>query len=289
MAGTLLGWLAGGGAAAWRGILPLAAGALVLGAVGLWDDLRGDIGPLPRLLLQTGLAAAIVLLWGGMQVLPFPSPFDLAVEFWGVPLAILWIVGVVNLYNFLDGIDGYAGTQTIAAVWVFLLALRPAPPLWVLGMALTGACAGFLYFNWHPARLFMGNSGSYSLGFLLAAMPFVLPASERSAGIFAMAMGLWFFLSDGTFTLLRRALKGERVWRAHRSHLYQRLNASGLAPDRIVPAFLAALLPLGLLTVWALRSTPRRPGWAPLAYAFAILAAAWAWTALRERTAARRP
>ncbi len=122
----------------------------------------------------------------------------------------------------------------------------------------------------------MGNSGSYAIGFILAAMPFSLERADRPLGVYVMALALWFFLADGTFTLFLRALNKEAVWRPHKTHLYQRLVHSGLSHHIVVLAFLGAALPLAFLIVWAVY----RGGtslWIPLVWAILGFGMGWIW------------
>jgi UDP-N-acetylmuramyl pentapeptide phosphotransferase/UDP-N-acetylglucosamine-1-phosphate transferase len=135
---------------------------------------------------------------------------------------------LLNAYNFMDGIDGIAGGQgAVAGVgWAITGWLAGIPAVLVLGMLLAGSCAGFLRHNWSPARIFMGDVGSTFLGFSFAALPLMAGRIDRSL----MAVGillLWPFLFDAVFTFLRRLLNREKVWKPHRSHLYQRLTGAG--------------------------------------------------------------
>jgi UDP-N-acetylmuramyl pentapeptide phosphotransferase/UDP-N-acetylglucosamine-1-phosphate transferase len=208
-------------------------GAAIIAAVGLVDDRTGGLSALVRFGLQ-GVAAAVVLVGagGGIAHLPFPPPLDPPVDWLGVPLALLWLVAVTNFYNFLDGIDGFAGLQGMIA-GVALAVLSTSSPIFAVGLGIAGGCLGFLLYNWHPARIFMGDVGSATLGFMFAALPFQMPGPLREEALFVVAMVLWFFLADGAYTLLRRALRGERVWEPHRSHLYQRLLKTGLRHDQV--------------------------------------------------------
>jgi UDP-N-acetylmuramyl pentapeptide phosphotransferase/UDP-N-acetylglucosamine-1-phosphate transferase len=137
-------------------------------------------------------------------------------------VAVLWIVAVVNFYNFLDGIDGLAALQ--AAVTGLGLALAAWHPLSApMGLALAGSCLAFLLFNWSPASIFMGDVGSCFLGYTLSALPLLAPVPSRSRAVLFVALSLWLFLADATWTLARRVARGERWYQAHREHLYQHL------------------------------------------------------------------
>lgn len=143
-------------------------------------------------------------------------------------LAGCGIVWIMNLFNFMDGSDGLAGGMALFAFSTFAAVAASAgvTDLAVWSMALAGAAAGFLLFNFHPARAFLGDAGSVTVGFLAGTF-----------GIWGWAAGAWpfwfpflvsaAFFVDATVTLFRRVLKGERFWRAHREHYYQRLIRSG--------------------------------------------------------------
>lgn len=204
----------------------------MLAVMGLADDMRkGGLPQSLRFVVQTGVAGLVVWQWGGVDRLPLPEPFGWEWGVLGIPLSVIWIVAVTNLYNFLDGIDGYAGTQGLVAGLGF--GLVGGSVSGVVGLAVAGACAGFLVHNWHPARIFLGDVGSGALGFLFAALPFAHGADERAGMVLAAGLFLVFFLSDGAYTILRRAVKRERFWSAHRSHLYQRLTIAGLRHDEV--------------------------------------------------------
>jgi UDP-N-acetylmuramyl pentapeptide phosphotransferase/UDP-N-acetylglucosamine-1-phosphate transferase len=156
-------------------------------------------------------------------------------------LTFVWIVGLTNAYNFMDGIDGLAAGQAVIAglAWCGIgIALRtPAPAL--IGVLAAGASAGFLVHNWPPARIFMGDVGAAFLGYTFAVLP-LITAPTRSSVTVASVLAVGVFVFDTAFTFLRRMVAGENVFRAHRSHLYQRLTATGLT-HRTVTLFYSAL------------------------------------------------
>ena len=209
-------------------VILLGSATMVL--VGAADDWTGGLPAGRRLALQAAAAALVVGVTGPIVRFPLPAPADVAVGWLGYPLSIFWIVGVANVYNFLDGIDGFAGMQG-ALAGLALIVLPLDPSFAVAGWCLAGACLGFLRHNWSPAAIFMGDSGSLAIGFLLATMPFSAPEAARGEVIFWMALALWFFLSDGAYTLLRRIARGERFWEPHRMHL-QRLVQRGYGTTR---------------------------------------------------------
>jgi len=145
------------------------------------------------------------------------------------PLTLLWIVGLTNAFNFMDGSDGIAGI-TAAAVATGIAAAAAAcgaGPVAVIAAAFAGAAVGFLTSNWQPARIFMGDVGSAFCGFLLAVLPLAVRADAVPEVLPVAVLALWPFIFDTSLTLLRRLRAGENIFQAHRSHLYQRLLISG--------------------------------------------------------------
>jgi UDP-N-acetylmuramyl pentapeptide phosphotransferase/UDP-N-acetylglucosamine-1-phosphate transferase len=262
--------------------------ALAVAAAGLADDLRGGVSPWVRLIVQIMAATVVCLTCGSLQRLPLPAPLDVPLGWLGVPLAVAWIVGVTNYFNFLDGIDGYAGLQaSVAGLAIALLGIDGGSSS--AGLCIAGASLGFLVHNWRPAKVFMGDVGSSSLGFLLAALPLGAEAGERSRFVFAAALFLWFFLADGLFTMTRRLMRGERVWEPHRSHLYQQLVQSGLRHDQVALRVMTAAALLCTGAVIAQRTGAEAARWFVLAVAVAAFSGYVAWTILRQRRRAAPP
>ncbi len=224
---------------------PLSLAVLALAAVSLFDDWRG----LPSWVrLAAHLAVAIAFLLLEVPELPAGALVALA-------LAVGWMT---NLYNFMDGMDGLAGGMGVSGFAAYAAAayLAADTQLAACSLAIAGASLGFLLFNFPPARVFMGDVGSVPLGFLAAAV-----------GVLGCDRGLWPiwfpvvvfapFVVDASMTLLRRALRGERVWQPHRTHYYQRLVLMGWSHRRTV------LFEYGLMLIGAgagsARGSPRSP------------------------------
>jgi len=145
------------------------------------------------------------------------------------PLTLLWIVGLTNAFNFMDGSDGIAGitAAAVAAGIAVAAAACGAGPVAVLAAAFAGASLGFLTSNWQPARIFMGDVGSAFCGFLLAVLPLAVRADAVPEVLPVAVLAFWPFIFDTSLTLLRRLRAGENIFQAHRSHLYQRLAIAG--------------------------------------------------------------
>jgi UDP-N-acetylmuramyl pentapeptide phosphotransferase/UDP-N-acetylglucosamine-1-phosphate transferase len=157
---------------------------------------------------------------------------------WGYVLTFIWIVWMVNSYNFMDGIDGLAGLQAVIAGlgWLVLGYILQMPAIFLFSGVIASASLGFLMHNWSPARIFMGDVGSAFLGFTFASLPLIartIASKNPDLLPIAAVLFVWFFLFDSVVTLLRRAIRGEKVWQAHREHLFQRLVVSGLSHRRV--------------------------------------------------------
>lgn len=215
----------------------LAAGALVLMAVSWLDDHKG-LPPLPRFLAHAAVVAAG--LWGlGGDGLAFGGWLPAWADRLVTGLGWLWFL---NLYNFMDGIDGITGVETVAiGLGIALVGwLRPElSHLMPAALLIAAAALGFLVWNWHPARIFLGDSGSIPLGFLLGALLIQLAAAGQLAAALILPA---YYLADATITLLWRLKDGERVWQAHRRHFYQRAVRGGQSHARVSTAILGGNL-----------------------------------------------
>jgi UDP-N-acetylmuramyl pentapeptide phosphotransferase/UDP-N-acetylglucosamine-1-phosphate transferase len=165
-------------------------------------------------------------------------------------LAWLWFI---NLFNFMDGIDGLAGSETVAVALGYLLLLTFAgleDPFLRLALVIAASTAGYLFWNWHPALVFMGDSGSVPLGFLLGWLMLDLAlAGQWAAGLILPL----YFAADATYTLLARARRGETLWQAHRQHFYQRAVLGGATPKGVVWRVAATNAMLIVLAVVSVR------------------------------------
>ena len=235
------------------GLLLLVA-ATAAGAVGLLDDLVD----LPFWLKAMGqIVVAFCLLF----LLP-PPLFETVGPLW--PLALLfgtlWVVAVVNAYNFMDGIDGIAGGTAILNV-LFLVSLLGAMPDISAGLSVLGAAtAGFLAWNLSPARIFLGDSGSHFVGFFLgAAALYTDPVGGSNLLAFVVAAAVFTpFLFDTAFTLMRRGLAGKNVFSAHREHIYQRITPDPAKHRQGTNVYLSLSTLSGLAAMVGAGGTPLR-------------------------------
>lgn len=237
-------------------------GWLLVFIISLVDDLR----TLPfwaRLPLHA-VAALAVMLAGDA----YNGPYGLA-------LGVFWIVWGTNLFNFMDGMDGLASSMAVvggSALGAGLLMVG-ADRLALLPIAAAAAALGFLWFNWPTARIFMGDAGSASLGFVFA--------SVSVAGVDDGNLPAWFplvvflpFVTDATFTLLRRIMLRRPIWQAHREHAYQRAVLHGWAVPKVLAYAIGLMLACAALALGALHEW-RAGGWGLLAGLTALFVAAY--------------
>ncbi len=239
-----IGVLVGIAVGAWLGKIPLAEKVAVpvalLAVLSLVDDLR----PLPsrfRLMAHLGIAVLALYLIGGYRVLVIPGIGSLTTPAVVTMLSVVWLVGLTNAFNFMDGINGIAAGQAIVAgaAWAVLGWWHDLPgPGWS-GALIAGATLAFLPYNFPKARLFLGDVGSAPLGLLLGLLPFLAAVTSRAADWAASAgvLVVWPFLFDTLYTLARRARRGERLFEAHRSHLYQRLVMTGWSHTAVTAVY----------------------------------------------------
>ncbi|MBZ0299946.1 MAG: glycosyltransferase family 4 protein [Anaerolineae bacterium] len=203
--------------------LALMAGGLITAVVGYVDDLR-ELSPKIRIISHVGAAAIGLLCIGGMP------PLNLGFTVWhwgwiGHAVGVLGLVWTINLYNFMDGIDGIAASEAVFASVAggALLIAAGTADLGTISLVLAAACAGFLIWNWPPAKIFMGDTGSGFLGYMLGLLAIAGSGSSR------MTLWLWglllgVFIVDTLVTLVTRVRAGRKWSQAHRSHAYQHLT-----------------------------------------------------------------
>jgi UDP-N-acetylmuramyl pentapeptide phosphotransferase/UDP-N-acetylglucosamine-1-phosphate transferase len=225
------------------GLSMVAAGVVVLAVVSQVDDRRG-LSARVRFLTHFVVAASFLML--------FPLAGG---AWWRVILMTFGLVWLINLYNFMDGVDGLAGGMTVVGFLAYALAATADQALAYAAISVAGAAAGFLIFNFHPARIFLGDAGSISLGFLAGAM-----------GYWGWRDGIWAcwfpllvfapFIADASVTLLRRVARGEKFWQAHREHYYQKMVQMGVGHARTALLWYAVMVPGALLALSVRHQAP---------------------------------
>ncbi len=223
----------------------IAAGVLALAAISWLDDIRG-VGPLPRLFVQIVVAATAV------AVLKAPVFQGLLPPLFDRLAAVFLLVWFINLFNFMDGIDGLSAVEAAAiglGLFLFGLILGEFGVGQWQALAIAGAALGFLVWNWSPARVFLGDVGSVPIGFMLGWL--LLQAASQGAWAAALILPL-YYLADGTITLLRRLIRGANVLAPHRQHFYQQAVRRGHGHARVaglVAALNVALIAHALIVV----------------------------------------
>ncbi|MFH0788708.1 MAG: MraY family glycosyltransferase [Pseudomonadota bacterium] len=240
----------------WKPLLGLTLGCLIVFGIGIWDDIY-RLPPWPKLLAE--IVAAGVVFSFGLKIQLFSNPFGMQLDLsWlSGPITILWLVGITNALNLADGIDGLAvGIATFASAILFIMTSSTIYTLVpFLAAALAGASLGFLRYNFSPATIFLGDSGSLFLGFYLGGLS--LWASEKSAIAFALfipIIALGIPIVDVIYAVLRRWHRGVPIGQADRDHIHHRLLEKGFSHRRAVLMlygvnfFLAALAGFLLFT-----------------------------------------
>jgi UDP-N-acetylmuramyl pentapeptide phosphotransferase/UDP-N-acetylglucosamine-1-phosphate transferase len=220
--------------------------SLLLAAVSLWNDWV-DLSPGLRFVMH-GLAAAGVVLGAGLTIDSIAVPLigDWPLGWLAIPLTIICLIWMTNLYNFMDGMDGFAGGMSVMGFGFLSYIAWSAGQSFIalLSLLTVGAVAGFLLYNWPPAKIFMGDVGSILLGFLAGALS-VMGIHQKRFDLWVPVLVFSPFIVDATTTLFRRLLRGERVWRAHREHYYQRLVLLGWSHRKTVLAEYCLMLACG--------------------------------------------
>ncbi|KVD68744.1 glycosyl transferase [Burkholderia ubonensis] len=220
----------------------IAVAAVGLAALSQLDDRRGLPARVRFAAHLTGVVALIAV-------------YPVAAPWWLLAVVGFMMVWLTNLYNFMDGADGLAGGMALFGFGAYAVAAltgaHPSPDLVAGGSAIAGAALGFLLLNFHPAKLFLGDAGSIPLGFMAGAL-----------GYWGWRRGvwpIWFpamvfspFIADASVTLLRRLLRREKFWQAHREHYYQRMVRSGIGHGRTAIYWYLIMLAGIIIALWAL-------------------------------------
>ena len=211
---------------------------LAMFALGLWDDLK-PLGAKRKLLVQIVIAVGVCAFGIGIQ--KFKVPFTLTVidlGGWGVLLTILWLVGMTNLINLIDGLDGVAGGICLMLMGLLAYVGHDSGSFECLVSGMAGALLGFLWFNFPPARVYLGDGGAYFLGFQIGL--FAIIDSHKGTVLVALAAPLFVLalpMLDTALAILRRGLRGMPIFRADRRHLHHHLLQMGLSRRRVVLYF----------------------------------------------------
>jgi UDP-N-acetylmuramyl pentapeptide phosphotransferase/UDP-N-acetylglucosamine-1-phosphate transferase len=246
-----------------------------------WQDDLHSLSPRIRFFVQTVIAIISVIFLGYFDFLHIPMIGEIHVGYFGIPLTILWIVGLTNAYNFVDGLDGFAGGQAVlvATGWIWISSSSGGLPnslaMWI-SLAIAASSLGFLPHNWPRADIFMGDVASTFLGYSFAVLPlFSLPNNGNS--VLVGIVLVWAILLDTMIAFVRRAIKHENLFAAHRTHLYQRWIINGVKPVWVNMSYYGFVL-AGIFLLWGWFH-----GW-PLFSALIIIGLPVVWFILNRLT-----
>ena len=274
---------------AYPSLFALLLACLVIVLLGLYDDLRGSSARV-KFLFQS--AAALIVIHAGVRIqlvhIPFYQYLDLGI--WAWPVTCLWLVGICNAVNLIDGLDGLAaGVCLFAVLSIFATSIRwDEAEAALLCAALAGSLLGFLRYNFFPARIFMGDTGALLLGFLLGVISIMKGSKSTSAvALLIPITALGVPILDTAVAILRRLRRRQRLFVADRDHLHHRLLHIGLSHRQAVILIYMASLYLGVLS-FAMAFVP--PSLNALIFGVLIVSGVAGGAALvfAERAAARR-
>lgn len=263
-----------------HGEVGIIIGASIIALGGFLDDCF-DLKPILKLSFQ--ITASIILLIFGVSIISITYPFSSSITtmnigFLSIPFTILWVVGITNAMNLIDGLDGLAaGISFISTITIFIIALlQNRIEAQCLTLILGGSILGFLPYNFNPASIFMGDIGSQLLGFLLAAIS--MEGTIKSATAFAVAvpiLALGLPIYDTLFAIIRRKINGKPIMQADRGHLHHRLLDMGLTQKQAVIIMYLISAVLGGISIIAMQISTKK-AYTLLAVVLTILVvAAW--------------
>src|SRR5215212_1929023 len=234
--------------AGWNWGLIYVFGGAMIAWLGWRDDLH-SLSPRVRFVVQGVVAAISIFGLGHFKVVTIPMLGELHLGLVGIIITFLWIIGLTNAYNFMDGIDGMAGGVALSAgiAWMWLASnMHNVFALWI-ALAITASSLGFLGHNWSPAKIFMGDVGSTFLGYSFAVLPLIASTPGGDALMLGTLL-MWTIIMDAGVTFIGRLIKRENVFMAHRSHLYQQFVIAGYKHKTISLLYVALTLLAGILS-----------------------------------------
>jgi UDP-N-acetylmuramyl pentapeptide phosphotransferase/UDP-N-acetylglucosamine-1-phosphate transferase len=264
--GIFGGWIAGifilaafsGSAEATFVAVKLAGISVLAFCLGLADD-KWALSPLVKFCGQVVAAGLFTWLLGPLQVAPIPFIGEVPLGLWGTGLTIIWIVGFMNAFNFMDGVNGIAAGSALTGLVAFavIALLTGAPVAAVLAIFLAIACFAFLPANLGKGRLFMGDSGSQALSFLIAALG-IYAANATAGHASAMLVPVIFlpFIFDVGWTLTHRLMRGQNILDGHREHLYQLLLRQGFSHTKIAVLYMSLTAFSAAVAIFMLTLSP---------------------------------
>lgn len=255
-------------------------GATIITVGGILDDIK-EIKPLYKLMFQ--LSATFVLIAFGLKINYLTNPFTsselfINIGILSIPLTILWIIGVTNAFNLIDGLDGLsAGIGFISSMTLFIIAiLNNRYETAIMTAILGGALLGFIPYNFNPASIFMGDTGSQLIGFLLAAIS--IKGAIKSAAAFSLAVPILAFglpIYDTLFAMVRRKINGKPIMQADKGHFHHRLLNMGLSQRKAVLIMYLISCILGGVSIIAMQISSQRAYFLTTSVIILIVIIAW--------------
>jgi UDP-GlcNAc:undecaprenyl-phosphate GlcNAc-1-phosphate transferase len=244
-------------------VIGIIAGGAIIVIMGIMDDIK-PLRPWQKLSFQ--IAASIVLIAFDISVKSVTVPFftrggSINTGWFGIPITMLWVIGITNAFNLIDGLDGLScGLGLISALTLFGVALISQRYTAVLLTAiLAGACMGFLPFNFNPASIFMGDTGAQFLGFALGAISIqgaIKSAAAVAAAVPILALGLPIY--DTLFAMVRRKINNRPIMEADRGHLHHRLLDLGMTQRQVVSIMYIISGILGMASILAMQLSNKK-------------------------------
>lgn len=225
---------------------------LLIAGVSFYDDIRHR-GLNVKLGIQ--LVSIVIAIAAGNVIDGLYLPWIGEVKAYLVlyPLTLVWLLGLTNAYNFMDGLDGMAGsTAVVVSAFFSYIAFKEGSHFsYLISLVLCMATVGFLFFNWSPAKIFMGDIGSAFLGFTFATLAIIAARYDLGhTSLFVMPLLLFHFIFDTIFTFVRRLSNGDNVFQAHRTHLYQLLNRLGYSHKMVSLIYSSLAVIQGFAAIW---------------------------------------
>jgi UDP-GlcNAc:undecaprenyl-phosphate GlcNAc-1-phosphate transferase len=237
---------------AWWNWMPVLLCNALIFSVGLIDDLK-PLGA--RVKLGGQIVAALALFAMGLSIDVLSNPFGegwVALGWWSLPLTLLWLVSIPNIINLIDGMDGLAGGfgLFLALTLAFVGYISNQADVVLASLVMAGALGGFLFFNFPPAKIFLGDGGAYLIGFFVASVS--LKSSNKGsiiAALLVIIIALGIPILDTAFAILRRAVRGVPIFSADAEHFHHRLILLGYSKQRALAAMYAVCLVLSLVGI----------------------------------------
>jgi len=251
--GLVFTWLLGGFDHVDKALLlGFVVSTFLIGLISLIDDMT-DQSALVKLLTQ--MVAVVIVLYLGIVLdeiaLPIVGYIDLGIV--GYVISFFWILGLTNAYNFMDGLDGLAGgVAAIAGLFFMIITFYEGSSfVYIISYSLLAGALGFLFLNFPPAKIILGDVGAAFLGFVFAVLAIIATRYDESRTSFLVIPMLMFnFIYDTAYTFIRRLLQGKNVFEAHREHLYQQMNQCGFSHMEVILTQYCMVFMQGLGALW---------------------------------------